>query len=165
MKLVGGDSGRCECEAFVDELLMIAPSGRAVVDVLFDRPGETTLEHRTPDGRTGSARSGSGGNRRTPRCGAVADAAAEPGPGGGAGPHAVDLDREPDNVLALVAETTMKAAAAAPVDPTDEGRAADRIERWSGRKRTMAMTGSQTRSIWTPTSLRYRAICREERGG
>ena len=38
MKLVGGDSGRVEHEEFVSEVLM-APSERAVVDVLFDRPG------------------------------------------------------------------------------------------------------------------------------
>ena len=48
MKLVGGDSGRCEREEFV-EVVMLAPSERAVVDVLFDKPGEATLEHRTPD--------------------------------------------------------------------------------------------------------------------
>ncbi len=47
MKLVGGDSGRCEREEFVDEVL-IAPSERAVVDVLFDEPGRLSLEHRTP---------------------------------------------------------------------------------------------------------------------
>jgi FtsP/CotA-like multicopper oxidase with cupredoxin domain/YHS domain-containing protein len=47
MKLVGGDSGRFENEQFVDEVLL-APSERYVVDVLFDRPGAATLEHRTP---------------------------------------------------------------------------------------------------------------------
>jgi FtsP/CotA-like multicopper oxidase with cupredoxin domain len=48
MKLVGGDSGRCEREAFV-ESVVLAPSERAVVDVLFDTIGEARLEHRTPD--------------------------------------------------------------------------------------------------------------------
>jgi FtsP/CotA-like multicopper oxidase with cupredoxin domain len=48
MKLVGGDSGRYEREAFVEEVLL-APSERAVVDVLFDQPGSLTLEHRTPN--------------------------------------------------------------------------------------------------------------------
>jgi FtsP/CotA-like multicopper oxidase with cupredoxin domain len=48
MKLVGGDSGRVEREAFVSEVLL-APSERAVVDVLVDQPGQLTLEHRTPD--------------------------------------------------------------------------------------------------------------------
>ena len=48
MKLVGGDSGRVERAEFVDQVLL-APSERAVVDVLLDRPGELTLEHRTPD--------------------------------------------------------------------------------------------------------------------
>ena len=48
MKLVGGDSGHVEHELLVDEVVL-APSERAVVDVMFDRPGELTLEHRTPD--------------------------------------------------------------------------------------------------------------------
>jgi FtsP/CotA-like multicopper oxidase with cupredoxin domain len=48
MKLVGGDSGRYERETFVDDVLL-APSERAVVDVLFDAPGEVRLQHRTPD--------------------------------------------------------------------------------------------------------------------
>src|SRR5438270_8693114 len=47
-KLIGGDSGRYERETFVDEVLL-APSERAVVDVLFDTPGEVRLEHRTPE--------------------------------------------------------------------------------------------------------------------
>jgi FtsP/CotA-like multicopper oxidase with cupredoxin domain len=47
MKLVGGDSGRVEHEQFVSEVLL-APSERAVVDVLIDQPGELTLEHSTP---------------------------------------------------------------------------------------------------------------------
>ncbi|MGH3077455.1 MAG: multicopper oxidase domain-containing protein [Gaiellaceae bacterium] len=50
MKLVGGDSGRCEHEEIVEEAL-VAPSERVVVDVLFSEPGELALEHRTP-GRT-----------------------------------------------------------------------------------------------------------------
>ena len=48
MKLVGGDSGRVELQELVEEVLL-APSERAVVDVLVDQPGELTLEHRTPD--------------------------------------------------------------------------------------------------------------------
>jgi FtsP/CotA-like multicopper oxidase with cupredoxin domain len=48
MKLVGGDSGRCEREQFVEDVTL-APSERAVVDVLFDRAGALTLEHRTPE--------------------------------------------------------------------------------------------------------------------
>ena len=48
MKLVGADSGHVEHELFVDDVVL-APSERVVVDVLFDRAGELTLEHRTPD--------------------------------------------------------------------------------------------------------------------
>jgi FtsP/CotA-like multicopper oxidase with cupredoxin domain len=47
MKLVGGDSGRYEHETFVEEVLL-APSERAILDVLFDTPGSVSLEHRTP---------------------------------------------------------------------------------------------------------------------
>jgi FtsP/CotA-like multicopper oxidase with cupredoxin domain len=48
IKVVGGDSGRMEREEFTTGVV-IAPSERAVVDVLFGRPGELALEHRTPD--------------------------------------------------------------------------------------------------------------------
>jgi FtsP/CotA-like multicopper oxidase with cupredoxin domain len=47
-KLVGGDSGRYERETIIDEVLL-APSERAVIDVLFETPGQVLLEHRTPD--------------------------------------------------------------------------------------------------------------------
>ena len=48
IKLVGGDSGHVEHEQFVDDVIL-APSERVVVDVLFDEPGELTMEHRTPE--------------------------------------------------------------------------------------------------------------------
>ena len=48
MKLVGGDSGRCEHEQFIDSAI-VAPSERVVVDVLFGAGGEAVLEHRTPE--------------------------------------------------------------------------------------------------------------------
>jgi hypothetical protein len=47
MKLVGGDSGRAEREEFVSSVI-VAPSERAVVDVLLCRPGQLELQHRTP---------------------------------------------------------------------------------------------------------------------
>jgi FtsP/CotA-like multicopper oxidase with cupredoxin domain len=48
IKLVGADSGHYEQDEFVEEVLL-APSERVVVDVLFSEPGELTLEHRTPE--------------------------------------------------------------------------------------------------------------------
>ncbi len=48
MKLVGGDSGRYELEIFVDEVLL-APSERAIVDVLFPGPGSFPLTHSPPE--------------------------------------------------------------------------------------------------------------------
>jgi FtsP/CotA-like multicopper oxidase with cupredoxin domain len=47
MKLVGGDSGRAEHGEFVTEVIL-APSERVVVDVLFGPPGQLELQHRTP---------------------------------------------------------------------------------------------------------------------
>ena len=47
MKLVGGDSGHVEREQLV-ESVVIAPSERVVVDVSFDTPGRSMLQHRTP---------------------------------------------------------------------------------------------------------------------
>jgi FtsP/CotA-like multicopper oxidase with cupredoxin domain len=48
MKLVGGDSGRVEHEQFVDSVIL-APSERVIVDVMFDQPGDYRLEHQTPE--------------------------------------------------------------------------------------------------------------------
>jgi FtsP/CotA-like multicopper oxidase with cupredoxin domain len=48
MKLVGADAGHYEHEELVDEVLL-APSERVVVDVLFADAGELELEHRTPE--------------------------------------------------------------------------------------------------------------------
>jgi FtsP/CotA-like multicopper oxidase with cupredoxin domain len=48
MKLVGGDSGRCEREEIVEEAIL-APSERVILDVLVERPGELALEHHTPE--------------------------------------------------------------------------------------------------------------------
>jgi len=48
IKLVGGDSGHVEHERLVNDVVL-APSERVVVDVLFNQPGELTMEHRTPE--------------------------------------------------------------------------------------------------------------------
>ena len=100
MKLIGGDSGRYEHETFVDEVLL-APSERATVDVLFDTAGDIPFEHRTPDrvyelGRFAVAGTATGDAaglfatlRTAPELGTVRQAL---------GP---DLERPPDNILAL----------------------------------------------------------------
>jgi FtsP/CotA-like multicopper oxidase with cupredoxin domain len=48
MKLVGADAGHYEREELVEEVLL-APSERVVVDVLFPDTGQLALEHRTPE--------------------------------------------------------------------------------------------------------------------
>src|SRR5436305_7627176 len=48
MKLVGGDNGRVEREEFVEEVLL-SPSERVIVDVFFEHAGQFALEHRTPE--------------------------------------------------------------------------------------------------------------------
>jgi len=47
MKRVGADNGRYERETWVDHILL-APSERAIVDVLFDAAGDFPLLHVTP---------------------------------------------------------------------------------------------------------------------
>ena len=48
VKLVGGDSGRVEREELVESVIL-APSERLVLDVLFEQSGEVALDHRTPE--------------------------------------------------------------------------------------------------------------------
>ena len=48
MKLVGADAGHYEREELVEEVLL-APSERVIVDVLFHDSGQLALEHRTPE--------------------------------------------------------------------------------------------------------------------
>lgn len=47
MKLVGGDGGAYEREAWADSVVL-GPSERAVVDVLFDASGTFAIKHETP---------------------------------------------------------------------------------------------------------------------
>jgi hypothetical protein len=101
VKLVGGDSGRYEHESFVDEVLL-SPSERMIVDVLFDTPGDARLEHRTPDHvyelgafsvagtATGDARGSFEVLRTDPELTAVRRLIES------------DFEREPDKILALV---------------------------------------------------------------
>jgi hypothetical protein len=101
LKLVGGDSGRVEHQEFV-ESVVLAPSERAVVDVLVGRPGGAApgaphpgpgrpAGHRGRDHRPGgvaggpgvrAAAAGAGAGGRTPGSGPVAGRL----PGQGAGP-------------------------------------------------------------------------------
>jgi FtsP/CotA-like multicopper oxidase with cupredoxin domain len=113
MKLVGGDSGRYEREAFVDDVL-VAPSERAIVDVLFDRSGEATLEHRTPD-RTYALGRVAVRQQATVSSAAAAFRELRQAPELQAerARIATDLARPPDEVLALVAEMTMTPSDAA----------------------------------------------------
>ena len=112
MKLVGGDSGRYERETFVDTVL-IAPSERAVVDVLFAQPGELALRHRTPERMHVLASIAVGAERAVPslatefgnvRANAEFAAARES--------MAHYLAAEPDKTLALIAEMDMGEAEA-----------------------------------------------------
>lgn len=48
IKLVGGDNGKYEKETFVESVLL-GPSERAIIEVLFDKSGKYTLEHITPN--------------------------------------------------------------------------------------------------------------------
>lgn len=47
IKKVGSDNGKYEKEEFVNEVLL-SPSERSIIEVLFDKPGTYTLTHATP---------------------------------------------------------------------------------------------------------------------
>lgn len=49
MKLVGGDSGTYEKDEWV-EIVLIGPSERAIVEVLFDKSGIYAIQNKTPEG-------------------------------------------------------------------------------------------------------------------
>jgi FtsP/CotA-like multicopper oxidase with cupredoxin domain len=107
MKLVGGDSGRYEREQLVEGVLL-APSERAVVDVLFEEPGQLTLEHRTPHRTYPLATIAVGDQRAEPSLAPQfenlrtnADMVTE------RERIAPYLEAEPDKALALVAEMDM----------------------------------------------------------
>ena len=104
MKLVGGDSGRVEREEFIDEVLL-SPSERVIVDVLFDQPGE--VDPREPDARPHlRARP----HHRLRRSAAGEAAAAfdelrvDPELSAERERIQADLEREPDKTLAFVSQ-------------------------------------------------------------
>ena len=135
MKLVGADAGHYEREELIDEVLL-APSERVVVDVLFAEPGAINLEHRTPDRTYPLARitvsdeppeadlAEPFGTLRT-----NADMAAE------RERTASYLDAPPDKVLAFVGEMDLGAASeghalyVCPMHPDVTSESADRCPR------------------------------------
>jgi FtsP/CotA-like multicopper oxidase with cupredoxin domain len=109
MKLVGGDSGHVEREQFVDDVVL-APSERVVVDVQFERAGELTLEHHTPERVYALAAIRAGDERAEPSLDQQfevlrtnADMVAE------RERIAPYLESEPDKTLSLIAEMDMGA--------------------------------------------------------
>ena len=102
MKLVGGDSGRYEREAFVDEVLL-SPSERAVVDVLFDTLGEAHLEHRTPDHTYDLGVFSVEGTAIGDTVGSFGELRTDPDLTTERVLIEHDLEREPDKVLSIVA--------------------------------------------------------------
>ena len=109
MKLVGGDSGRVEHEQLVDSVIL-APSERVIVDVMFDRPGGFVLEHQTPERTYPLADIRVAEDRAEPR---LEDAFTRLR----TNPEFVEeraqlegeLEAEPDKTLAFVAEMDMEA--------------------------------------------------------
>jgi FtsP/CotA-like multicopper oxidase with cupredoxin domain len=106
MKLVGGDSGRYEQEELVDSVVL-APSERAVVDVLFAEPGNLTLEHRTPE-RTYALATIAVGSERAPALEQAFDALrTNPEWVAERERLALYVEAPPDKTLAFVAEMDM----------------------------------------------------------
>ncbi|HEX8083286.1 MAG TPA: multicopper oxidase domain-containing protein [Solirubrobacteraceae bacterium] len=109
MKLVGGDSGRVEHEELVDSVVL-APSERVVVDVLFDSVGEAALEHRTPERTYTLASISVGDGVVDPRATeAFATLRTNPELVAERERIAPDRDREPDKTIGFVAEMDFEA--------------------------------------------------------
>jgi FtsP/CotA-like multicopper oxidase with cupredoxin domain len=109
LKLVGGDSGRYEREELVDSVIL-APSERAVVDVLFGDAGQLTLEHRTPARTYPLASIHVGGEPAMPPLAAGFDAV-RTNPEWAQERERLSpyVDAPPDKTLSLVAEMDMAA--------------------------------------------------------
>ena len=103
MKLVGGDSGRVEREEFVDEILL-SPSERAIVDVLFDQPGEAHLENRTPDHTYDLGYFTVAGEAAGEAAAAFSELRSDPELSAERERIEADLEREPDKILAFVSQ-------------------------------------------------------------
>jgi FtsP/CotA-like multicopper oxidase with cupredoxin domain len=118
LKLVGGDSGRVERQEFV-ESVVLAPSERAVVDLLLERPGELQLEHHTPDRTYQLATVTVGEGRAAPSPAAQEFQQLRRAPELAAERRQLDrwLAAEPDKVLALVAQMDDPAAMPAGAGP------------------------------------------------
>jgi FtsP/CotA-like multicopper oxidase with cupredoxin domain len=107
MKLVGGDSGRYEHEQHVDEVLL-APSERAVVDVMFTETGKVTLQHQTPDRAHPLARITIHDNPATPSFAREFETVrTNPDVHAERARVTAFLDAEPDKSLAFIAEMTI----------------------------------------------------------
>src|SRR5215203_5337476 len=102
MKLVGGDSGRVEREEFVEEVLL-APSERAVLDVLFQEPGEAHLEHRTPDHTYDLGAFSVAGDATGDAASSFEELRTDPELSAERRLIERDFDREPDKVISIVA--------------------------------------------------------------
>jgi FtsP/CotA-like multicopper oxidase with cupredoxin domain len=118
LKLVGGDSGRVEHQELV-ESVVLAPSERAVVDVLVDSPGESALEHRTPERAYRLATVTVGEGRPAPSAAAAEFERLRTAPELAAERGGLDrwLAAPPDKVLALVAQMDDPAAMPAGAGP------------------------------------------------
>jgi FtsP/CotA-like multicopper oxidase with cupredoxin domain len=108
MKLVGGDSGRVEREEFV-ESVVLAPSERVVVDVLFADADRLTLEHRTPDRIYALATIAVQGGQAPPLTQAFDVLRENPEWRAERERLAAYVDAAPDKTLAFVAEMEMEA--------------------------------------------------------
>jgi len=109
MKLVGGDSGRVEHEQLVDSVIL-APSERVIVDVMFDRSGDFVLEHQTPARTYPLADIHVGEDRAEPSLEeAFTLLRANPEFAGERARMGAELAAEPDKALAFVAEMDMEA--------------------------------------------------------
>jgi FtsP/CotA-like multicopper oxidase with cupredoxin domain len=144
MKLVGSDSGRYERETFVNEVLL-SPSERAVVDVLFEQPGRFAFEHHTPERTYALGEVTVGTEQAEPSFAStfatlrtsdelVAERTRLAG----------DFERPADKTLALVGEM----AGMAPEDEHQDDEHASPIVEWEDTMNAMNRRSSPKNMVW-----------------
>jgi FtsP/CotA-like multicopper oxidase with cupredoxin domain len=153
MKLVGGDSGRYEREAFVDDVLL-APSERAIVDVLFHAPGDARLEHRTPDHVYDLGAFSVGGMSSGTAAASFDELRSDPELSAARAEIASDVERAPDKVLAFWSEMPHEPGvegthASPPAHaPSHHGREADVGIEWEDDMVAMNRATDQADVLW-----------------
>jgi FtsP/CotA-like multicopper oxidase with cupredoxin domain len=157
MKLIGGDSGRVEREQMVDSVLL-SPSERAIVDVLFAEEGEYPLENRTPGRTYELGRAAVSGAVESDAGRSFAELRSDAGLTAERERLVADLAREPDEILAFTSRMVMDHESAHDGHGTEHAHdTGDGLE-WEDLMPAMNRGSTMANMIWELRDERTRAV-------